>query len=138
MSVTNILESNKPINSLTKSIGNFFGGASSSFINGVRKSTMNDDVLKTMGYTKNGDGRIFNKKGDEITFDNYGFADDMSFTDRMKMAHMNEDGTYSGSRIAGSALMGYMGVSTAYRLASGGGIYKDSDGNTDIIGIPFI
>ena len=138
MSVTNILESNKPINSIQSAIGNFFHGASNSFLNGVSKNDMNDAVLKRMAYAKNDEGKIFNKKGNEITFDEYGLSDNMSLTDRMKMAHMNEDGTYSGSRIAGSALMGYMGVSTAYRLASGGGIYKDSDGNTDIIGIPFI
>ena len=33
---------------------------------------------------------------------------------------------------------GMLGVSAAGRIASGGGIYKDSNGNTDIIGIPFI
>lgn len=36
--------------------------------------------------------------------------------------------------IAGS----YLGVSSAYRLASGGGLYKDKNGNTNIIGVPFI
>ena len=31
-----------------------------------------------------------------------------------------------------------MSASGAYRVASGGGVYKDRNGNTDIIGIPFI
>ena len=39
-----------------------------------------------------------------------------------------------GGTIAGA----YMGVSAAGRIATGGGLYKDSDGNTDIIGVPFI
>lgn len=40
----------------------------------------------------------------------------------------------SAARVAGSIF----GVSTAYRLASGGGIYKDRNGNTNVAGIPFI
>lgn len=37
-------------------------------------------------------------------------------------------------KIAGS----YIGVSAAARVATGGGLYKDRNGNTDIAGIPFI
>lgn len=37
-------------------------------------------------------------------------------------------------KIAGS----YIGVSAATRIATGGGLYRDKNGNTDIIGIPFI
>lgn len=40
----------------------------------------------------------------------------------------------SGRRVAA----GFVGASSLGRLASGGGIYKDADGNTDIIGVPFI
>lgn len=40
----------------------------------------------------------------------------------------------SGRRVAGA----FVGASAFGRLASGGGIYKDADGNTDIIGVPFI
>ena len=40
----------------------------------------------------------------------------------------------SGRRVAA----GFIGASAFGRLASGGGIYKDADGNTDIIGVPFI
>lgn len=39
-----------------------------------------------------------------------------------------------GIAIAG----GYMGLSAAGRIASGGGLYRDSDGNFDLMGIPFI
>ena len=45
-----------------------------------------------------------------------------------------ELGGYSVSKIAGS----YIGVSAAGRLATGGGIYKDSDGNANVIGVPLI
>ena len=37
-------------------------------------------------------------------------------------------------KIAGS----YIGVSAAARVASGGGLYKDRNGNTNIAGVPFI
>lgn len=40
----------------------------------------------------------------------------------------------SAARVAGSVF----GVSTAYRIASGGGLYKDKNGNTNVVGIPFI
>ena len=33
---------------------------------------------------------------------------------------------------------GLIGASAGARLLSGGGVYKDRDGNTDLIGIPFV
>lgn len=36
--------------------------------------------------------------------------------------------------IAGS----YIGVSAGMRFISGGGVYKDKDGNTNLIGVPFV
>ena len=33
---------------------------------------------------------------------------------------------------------GIVGASVGARLLSGGGVYKDRDGNTDLIGIPFV
>lgn len=46
----------------------------------------------------------------------------------------NDAWRLSGARVAGAAV----GLSATGRILSGGGIYKDGDGNTDIIGIPFI
>ena len=40
----------------------------------------------------------------------------------------------TGAKIAGS----YMTLSAGMRILSGGGLYRDSKGNADIIGIPFI
>lgn len=60
-----------------------------------------------------------------------------SITDAILRAHQKEnvkDGGLSAARVAGSIF----GVSTAYRIASGGGVYKDRNGNTNIVGIPFI
>ena len=50
----------------------------------------------------------------------------------------DDKGDYSFGKIGLAAGGVYMGGSTVGRIASGGGIYKDADGNTDIIGLPFI
>ena len=53
---------------------------------------------------------------------------------RAKEGDWDNIGGYSGRKIAG----GYMMASGAGRIATGGGLYKDNNGNTDIIGIPLI
>lgn len=54
--------------------------------------------------------------------------------DNIVMNKGDDQWRLSGRRVAA----GFVGASSLGRLASGGGIYKDADGNTDIIGIPFI
>ena len=60
---------------------------------------------------------------------------------KIKQAHMVDDpngwdnvGGYSAKKIAGS----YMGIAAAGRVVTGGGIYRDSEGNGNLIGVPFI
>ena len=70
---------------------------------------------------------------------NFGKADvKLGTMDMMRLSHTNADGTYSASKIATSAAGAYITGAAAYRIGSGGGLYKDSDGNTNIIGIPGI
>lgn len=45
-----------------------------------------------------------------------------------------EKANWNYGKIAGS----YIGVSAAARVATGGGLYKDKNGNTNIAGVPFI
>ena len=52
-----------------------------------------------------------------------------------------EDGTtklvangWDAGKIAGS----YLGVAGAGRVLSGGGLYKDGNGNTNLVGVPFV
>lgn len=45
-----------------------------------------------------------------------------------------KDGKWNGARIAGAYITG----SAALRIGTGGGIYQDKNGNTDLIGLPFI
>ena len=54
--------------------------------------------------------------------------------DNIVMNKGEDEWRLSGRRVAA----GFVGASALGRLASGGGIYKDADGNTDIIGVPFI
>lgn len=59
---------------------------------------------------------------------------DMGFWDATKTAHQTTDGKVSWGAIAGSA----MTAGAAIRVASGGGLYRDQNGQTDIMGVPFI
>lgn len=45
-----------------------------------------------------------------------------------------QDAYLSGGKIAGAM----SGIGVGYRVLSGGGLYRDKDGNVDIAGIPFI
>ena len=58
--------------------------------------------------------------------------------DRLKSLYTHSDGSTNYGMWAGTIAGGYMGVSAAGRIASGGGLYRDSDGNFDLMGIPFI
>jgi hypothetical protein len=45
-----------------------------------------------------------------------------------------DEAGYNYGKIAGS----YLGVAAAGRVLTGGGIYKDGNGNTNLIGVPFV
>jgi hypothetical protein len=45
-----------------------------------------------------------------------------------------QGGKTDWGKVAGS----YIGVAAAGRVLSGGGIYKDRNGNTNLIGVPFV
>lgn len=63
---------------------------------------------------------------------------DITDTDRLKSLYYNKDGSYNKTMIGGTLAGGYMGISAAGRIASGGGLYRDSEGNFDVIGIPVV
>lgn len=78
--------------------------------------------------------------GKNITFGatGNGFGKDVSNATRLKSMYYNKDGSLSKKAVAGTVAGSYLGLSAAGRIATGGGLYKDSDGNTDLIGVPFI
>ena len=116
----NALHSNEAIN------GNFFTNFGSRLDHavGVMGKSMDRHVTKVKNSGKMADAEL--KDGRYST------------KDRLEAMYRNEDGSINKSAIAGTAAAGYVGASAAGRIISGGGLYKDADGNTDIIGSPFI
>ena len=56
-----------------------------------------------------------------------------SFSQALSTGYMNGD-KLRMDRVAGT----FVGASAAARVATGGGLYKDRNGNTNIIGLPFL
>lgn len=57
-----------------------------------------------------------------------------NFTKALKEAHSKSNGQLDMKKVAGT----YVGASAVARVATGGGVMKDKNGNTNLIGIPFI
>ena len=93
-------------------------------------------IRSKLGYTGNYiSGNIKNKAGKEIAIST---GKGISNSDRIASIYMNKDGSFNKTMGAATIAGGYLGVSSAARIVSGSGLYRDSDGNTDIIGVPFI
>lgn len=108
---------------------------------------ISDEAMFNIAKRLKGSSKYLEKNGikslDDISLEEWAELQDkkinLGLIDRIKLAHMDfETGEYSAKKIAGSAAATYFTGASAFRLASGGGIYKDADGNTNIIGIPGI
>lgn len=141
-----ILHSNKPINEISN---NVTSQGIDPYLSGIKKIFNNkynlQDVKnmprnKRYSNTKIGleKGSLTNSNGENIVYDNNQNMTNLTLTNKLRLAHLNNDGTWNKKAIAGSGLIGYTGLSSAYRLASGGSLYKDNNGNTNLIGVPFI
>lgn len=80
----------------------------------------------------------FMGKGTRKSIENYSaaklkYGDKASLTKAIKDAHM-VNGKIDGKAVAGTAI----GASVVGRVATGGGLYRDKDGNVNIPGVPFI
>lgn len=101
------------------------GGAVKSAVKGENILHSNSAISKiTAGVLNNGLGAgelayKFSKSGDL----GKAFADTFKDGDKLKYG-----------KIAGS----YIGLSAAARVATGGGLYRDRNGNTNIAGVPFV
>lgn len=111
-----------------KSINEAFGG----MFSGITKSV----EYAVNGKTIAGAGRSLKTGASAAVKSNkkLGLVDSVLEAHKGAPGAIDTIGGYSGRKIAGS----YIGVSAAGRVASGGGVYKDSSGNTDVIGIPLI
>lgn len=52
----------------------------------------------------------------------------------LKQSFSTAEGNVDWGTVAGS----YLGVTAGARVLSGGGVYKDSNGNTNLISVPFV
>ena len=117
-----VLHSNQPIKKIGEAVKAAFKDMTDARI------YKNEKLANKLGY-KMKDGRLVKENGDPAIISN---------KDRLESMYRNDDGSWNKTAIGGTIAGGYMGVSAAGRVASGGGLYRDSDGNFDLIGIPFI
>lgn len=71
--------------------------------------------------------------GGKVLGGNEGFGEALKST----FANVNKEGkveSWKHGKIAGS----YLGAAAAGRVLTGGGVYKDGNGNTNLVGIPFV
>ena len=83
-------------------------------------------------------GSVFGKDG--MIHRVFGTAEDAEKWWRIGVKETDDAGKVTGRHYydARKVFGGLIGASAGARLLSGGGIYKDRDGNTDLIGIPFV
>ena len=74
--------------------------------------------------------------GDDVNL--FNVPHKMTPTARIKAGLMNDRGEYSKPRMVGAAFGVYAGATSIGRIASGGGLYRDADGNFDIMGLPIV
>lgn len=115
------LRSNMAIND------SYFEGAYNGVVNFARKRAYkgNGAIANKMGFGKDADGFVEKEMSDMDALGSLFRNSETGETEYLKRG---------GIAIAG----GYMGLSAAGRVATGGGLYRDSDGNFDLMGIPFI
>jgi hypothetical protein len=118
-----ILNSNKAINAIKGLTGEFTGGLTGTY------KYMTEGIKKAAMGTEN----VANRLPVPLVKQKLDFMDAVKEAHKAAPGEMSVGG-YSAKKIAGS----YIGVSAGARVATGGGLYKDRDGNTDVIGIPFI
>ena len=127
------LHSNLAVNPLPKagepvSFSDYMSHGYHSTKNALRKT-----LDSRMDKMKDSEGKYFYNRHKGGTYSNEERFDSL-------FRHQNGEAAYG--RMAGAATAGALGtygaLNTPYRLLSGGGLFHDNEGNTDIIGIPFL
>lgn len=84
-------------------------------------------------------GSVFGKDG--MIHKVFGTNEDAEKWWRIGVKETDDAGKETGGRHyydARKVFGGIVGASVGARILSGGGVYKDGNGNTDLIGIPFV
>lgn len=111
-----ILMSNAPVNRVSSGTDFMY-----SIFSGISK------MLSPQSYTKKNLTRGMKKRTNiardyangKITRNEKGEFEGISHLDRLKLAHMNKDGTYNKAAIAGSSLVAFGGLSAATHMVGG-------------------
>lgn len=134
----NVLSSNVSINKIEDGIRNVIDARTMS---GSKK------LMRTYGLNPAKEGEMAYQrvnttgtKADQYVVPNAqgGFGNQVSDLRRAYSLMHNKDGSWNKTAIGGVIAGSYLGVSSAARIATGGGLYRDSDGNFDLMGVPFI
>lgn len=99
-----------------------------------RANDFSKEAKEQLGFKNTKNITLFNKDPGLVKTNGEQYGD----LDRIKSLYHNKDGSYNKTAIAGTIAGSYIGVASAGRIASGGGLYRDSDGNFDLMGIPLI
>lgn len=89
---------------------------------------------------KNKDGSFSyqNADGKDIEFDKEGIATNFTWRNKAGLAFSRADGSTNVAGVAAAGAAAYGVANTGYRMASGGTVFHDSDGNFDVMGLPLI
>lgn len=66
------------------------------------------------------------------------FMRDGDFTDALSSTFKHKGGTKDGQLNVGKIAGSYLGAAAAGRVVTGGGVYKDGQGRTNLVGVPFV
>lgn len=98
----------------------------------VQRNAMKDAGFRSSNQTTGHKIGNFLGGGTRETINN--MKNGQKFGKAISNAHKKADGKLDMGKVAGT----YMAASAAGRIATGGGLTKDKNGNTNVIGIPFI
>lgn len=133
---------NKMVNNVDKSITGIYGGNPTAILDEAKMYTgfggfkQMYNGAKEMTVTDQNIDFLKKALGDDKLA--VGGTAKLGAMDRLTMLSRNGDGSMNYAR-AGTTIAGsYVGVSAVGRLATGGGVYKDGSGNTDLIGVPLV
>ena len=129
----------------SKAVNNSFSHVAGTAIHGQRLARPNAGFranMSSFGNLKAASGiqnpTFANKAGDffggGVRNTVQGMKNGQSFGKALVNAHTDASGKIRYDRVAGS----FMTASAAARIATGGGLYKDRNGSTNMIGVPFI
>ena len=104
------------------------------YVDDIFKKASNDSLLRSNGAINKAYDFVMGSNKYGIKGSIHGMANNKGIINSIKDAHMIDGKGLNYKAIAGT----YIGASLAGRALSGGGLYRDSTGNVNMPGVPFI